>query len=72
MTTDDLVDLLRQILGAQGVLLAGGETYIAFKPDLIAADDAVTDEGTRGFLKSFVDQFASLVGRFAAPAKAAA
>ena len=63
---------LRQILGAQGVVLMGGETYIAFKQGLIAADGTVTDDSTRGFLKSFLDQFASLVARFAAPSRAAA
>jgi chromate reductase len=61
---------LRQILGAQGVVLSGGETYLQFKPDLIDANDVVTDEGTRKFLKSFLDQFAVLVGKLAAPAKA--
>src|SRR5690349_8302917 len=44
---------LRQILGAQGVVLTAGEAYLAFKPGLIDADDAVTDEGTRKFLKGF-------------------
>ncbi len=63
---------LRQILGAQGVLLMGGETYITFKQGLIADDGAVTDESTRGFLKGFLDQFAALVTRFAAPVRAAA
>ena len=58
---------LRQILGAQGVLLMGGETYITFKPGLIADDGTVTDDSTRGFLKGFVDQFAALVARFATP-----
>ena len=52
---------LRQVLGAQGVLLMGGETYITFKPGLIDAEDTVTDEITRGFLKSFIGQFAALV-----------
>ena len=60
---------LRQILGAQGAVLAGGEVYLQFKPGLIDADDVVTDEGTRGFLKSFLDQFAALVAKLAAPAK---
>jgi chromate reductase len=63
---------LRQILGAQGMVLAGGEAYLQFKPDLFAADDTIADESARGFLKSFVDQFAALAGRFAATAKAAA
>jgi len=63
---------LRQILGAQGVLLMGGETYITFKPGLIDADNNVTDDSTRAFLKGFLDQFAALVARFAVPARAAA
>ena len=50
--------------------MSGGETYLQFKPDLIDANDVVTDEGTRKFLKSFLDQFAVLVGKLAAPAKA--
>jgi chromate reductase len=61
---------LRQSLGAQGVILLGGEAYLQFKPDLIDANDVITDEGTRGFLKSFLDQFAALVAKLAAPAKA--
>jgi chromate reductase len=61
---------LRQILAAQGVVLSGGEAYLQFKPDLIDANDVVTDEGTRKFLKSFLDPFAVLVGKLAAPAKA--
>jgi chromate reductase len=63
---------LRQILGAQGVVLAGGEAYLTFKPGLIDGSDVVTDEGTRGFLTSFLDQFAALVARFAASSRAAA
>jgi chromate reductase len=63
---------LRQILGAQGVLLMGGETYIAFKQGLIASDGTIADDSTRGFLKGFLDQFAALVARFAMPYRAAA
>ena len=59
---------LRQILGAQGVVLAGGEAYLQFKPGLIDADNVITDEGTRGFLKGFLDQFAALLGKLAAKA----
>ena len=54
---------LRTILAAQGVLVAGGEAYITFKPDLIDADGNVTDEDTKAFLQTFVDQFAALVAR---------
>ncbi len=57
---------LRQILGAQGVLLSGGEAYIQFKDGLIDSDDNVADEGTRGFLQGFVDQFLALVPRVGA------
>jgi chromate reductase len=59
---------LRQILGAQGVVLAGGEAYLQYKPGLIDADDTVTDESTRAFLKSFIDQYAALATRLTAPA----
>ena len=63
---------LRQILGAQGVVLLGGEAYLQLKQGLIDDNDNVTDEATRGFLKTFVDQFAALVARFTAPSRAAA
>jgi chromate reductase len=63
---------LRQILGAQGVVLAAGEAYLAFKPGLIDENGAIADESTRGFLKGFVDQFATLVGRLAPAERAAA
>jgi chromate reductase len=59
---------LRQILSAQGVLVMGGEAYIAFKPGLIDDAEQIPDEGTRAFLQSFLDRFASLVKRLAAPA----
>ena len=63
---------LRQILGAQGVVLSGGEAYIQFKQGLIDENGDVPDETTRGFLKSFVDQFVTLVGRLAPAARIAA
>ena len=56
---------LRQVLGAQGTLVMGGESYITYKPDLVAADGTITDESTRNFLKGFVDQFAALLGKLA-------
>jgi chromate reductase len=59
---------LRQILGAQGVVLLGGEAYLQFKADLIDANNVITDEGTRGFLKGFLDQFAALLGKLATKA----
>lgn len=63
---------LRQVLGDLGMLVMGGEAYIGLKPGLIDADGAIPDEGTRKFLKGFVDQFAALVARFADPHRAAA
>src|SRR5215469_7792485 len=56
---------LRQVLGDLGALVMGGEAYISFKPGLIGTDGVITDESTRKFLSGFVDQFATLVGRFA-------
>ena len=55
---------LRAVLGNQGLHLMGGEAYIQFKPDLIDAQGTVTDDSVRGFLKSFIDQFAAFAGRF--------
>jgi chromate reductase len=54
---------LRQILGVLGVLVMGGEAYITFKPGLVDDQGKISDESTRTFLKTFVDQFASLVAR---------
>jgi chromate reductase len=61
---------LRQILGILGVVLSGGEAYLQFKPDLIDANDVITNESTRQFLKGFLDQFAALVGSLATKAAA--
>jgi chromate reductase, NAD(P)H dehydrogenase (quinone) len=63
---------LRQVLGNLGVLVMGGEAYVSFKPGLIDADGAIADDSTRKFLAGFVDQFATLVARFADPHQAAA
>jgi chromate reductase len=54
---------LRQILGAQGVTLTGGEAYILFKPDLIDAQGNFASDDTKTFLKGFLDQLAGLVGK---------
>lgn len=54
---------LRQILGNQGAIVLGGEAYVTFKPGLIGDAGVVSDPGTRAFLQSFVDQFATLVSR---------
>ena len=63
---------LRQIIGAQGTLLMGGEFYIQFKEGLVDNAGNVTDDGTKKFLQGLVDQLSSLVARFAQGAKKAA
>jgi chromate reductase len=54
---------LRQILGAQGVVLSGGEAYIQFKPELIDAKGEFADEATRKFLGDFLDKLVTLIDR---------
>src|SRR5262245_108067 len=55
---------LRQILGASlGALVMGGEAYIAFKPGLVDDAGKISDDGTRQFVKNYLDQFASLLDR---------
>ncbi len=56
---------LRQILGVLGALVMGGEAYITFKPGLVSDGGRIADDSTRGFLQTFVDQFATLVGQLA-------
>jgi chromate reductase len=64
---------LRNVLGSiLGLLVMGGEHYVTFKPELIAADGAVTDASTKKFLGDFVAQFASLVDRHTVPQAEAA
>jgi len=58
---------LRAMLGG-AMHLMGGETYIQFKPELIDAQNNVTDENVRKFLKEFIDRFADFAGRFASQA----
>lgn len=57
---------LRQVMGDLGALVMGGETYVTFKPGLIDDAGTVTDEGTRRFLQTFVDQFTTLLARLGA------
>ena len=45
------------------------EVNVAAHDDLIDQTDSVMDEGTRGFLQSFIDQFAGLAARLS-PAQA--
>jgi chromate reductase len=57
---------LRQILGAQGVTLAGGEAYLLFKPELLNAKGEIADESTAKFLGGFLDSFITLIDRLKA------
>ena len=63
---------LRQVLGILGVLVMGGEAYITFKPGLVDANGAVTDETTRQFLQGFIERFAALLARLSFARAAAA
>jgi chromate reductase, NAD(P)H dehydrogenase (quinone) len=64
---------LRQVLGSGLAMhVMGGEAYISFKPDLLDASGSLTDSTTEGFLAAYMDQFATLVGRFAQTRQAAA
>jgi chromate reductase len=62
---------LRAVLRDLGLHVAGGEDYIAFKPERIDTQGAVTVGSGRTFVKSFIDQFADFAGKFA-PQRAAA
>ena len=62
---------LRAMLGA-AMHVMGGEAYVQFKPDLIDAENHVSDENVRKFLKSFIDQFAGFAARFSSQRTAAA
>ena len=59
---------LRAVLADLGLHVAGGEAYIAYKPDLIDAQNKVSDESVRKFLGAFMEKFAAFAARFAPPA----
>jgi chromate reductase, NAD(P)H dehydrogenase (quinone) len=61
---------LRSVMTGLGMTLLGGEAYVTFKPNLINADGTIGDDSTRAFLQGFVDRFAALAARLAAPAEA--
>jgi len=56
---------LRSVMGGLGMIVLGGEAYIAFKPNLIDDQGRIDDEGTRKFLQDFVHRFAALLIRYA-------
>lgn len=57
---------LRMILTNLAGTVVGSQVFITFKEGLIDAEHNVTDEGTRGFLKGFLDNFAKIAGKLAA------
>jgi chromate reductase len=54
---------LRQILGALGATVLGGEAYIGGRPGLFDDTGQLSDESVKAFLKAYVERFAVLVGR---------
>ena len=54
---------LRQILSILGAVVLGGEAYVQFRPDLIAANGEIGNPDSRAFLQAYVDRFAALVER---------
>jgi chromate reductase len=62
---------LKAVLANQGLHVMGGEAYLLFKPELLNAENDVTDDNVRKFLKTFIDQFSAFASKFA-PQKAAA
>lgn len=58
---------LRQILGILGCVVCGGEAYISFKPELIDDTGKITNDDTRAFLRSYLENFVSLARKVNAP-----
>jgi chromate reductase len=57
---------VRQILGALGSLVMGGEAYIGgFQPDSVDAEGKVAVDATRIFLQTYMEQFSTFVTRVA-------
>ncbi|CAM5787401.1 NADPH-dependent FMN reductase [Castellaniella caeni] len=45
-------------------MMAQPESFIRFTEGLVAADAAITDDGTRGFLEGFVNSYLAWIQRF--------
>jgi chromate reductase len=63
---------LRAVLADLGLHVAGGEAYIAYKPELIDAQHKVSDDSVRKFLADFMESFATFAARFAPAANSRA
>jgi chromate reductase len=57
------------VLGHVSALLGYPEAYIQFRDGLIEEDGTITDEKTRAFLQTFIDNFAKLVDAMAGEGK---
>jgi chromate reductase len=57
---------LRMIMTNLAGVVAGGQVFITFKEDLIDSNHEINNEGTRSFLKGFLDGFARIAGKLAA------
>jgi chromate reductase, NAD(P)H dehydrogenase (quinone) len=56
---------LRQVLGAVGAHVLGGEAYLTFQDGLIDSAGAIQDEATSEFLSSSMARFANFVAKLA-------
>jgi chromate reductase, NAD(P)H dehydrogenase (quinone) len=58
---------LRQIMGAVGAAVLGGEAYISFKPGLLDADGNFAEEATRTFIRAYMERFALFTTKLVGP-----
>lgn len=56
---------LRMIMTNLAGVVVGGQVFVTFKEELIDAAHDITNEGTRAFLKGFLDQFAEVAAKLA-------
>jgi len=57
---------LRMIMTNLAGVVVGGQVFITYSEGTIDASHEITNEGTRSFLKGFLDNFAKIAGKLAA------
>jgi len=57
---------VRMILTNLAGVVVGGQVFVTYKDGLIDEAHDVTNESTKAFLKSFIDEFAVIAGKLAA------
>ncbi|MGX5734675.1 NADPH-dependent FMN reductase [Bosea thiooxidans] len=57
---------LRMIMTNLAGVVVGGQVFITYSEGVIDASHEITNEGTRNFLKGFLDNFAKIAGKLAA------